>query len=506
MNITFYQFSKRTNSTKIVDVSGTTLTCELKGTTTIFNPTLVIKAVPAAWNPIWNYCYIPGFSRYYFVDNWTWLNGVWECSLVCDVLASFKTEIGNMSEYVLRSSYEADSRITDDAYIVKAQAQTHMTMLPDFFVRVMTAGFYIVGIIGKESTATQGAITYYQMDADQMARLRAYLLSDTFLSDQGLTNLANFIPADATKVIYNPYQYIVSCMWFPLQMSAIDSTWKTQVSTIDFGWWNTGTGFSAYRLASNVPFYTRTEDISITSHPQITRGDYMNHSPYSSRVLRMSPFNEVQLPDAYFDTGDKLRLQFQCEFISGMGNLELHAVRPTGQDTVSETMFITRLTQKIGVDIQLAQVGTDYFGAYTQNLADANYQFDQTIGQLGSVDLSSYASAAKSGINVGSGIAKAVEYQTARMGNYLKAKAPQLLTAGANGSLLSLAQNNYLCETFYIAVDDDPAQLGKPLCKVKTLNTIPGYILVRTPDISLSCFEVERTLIAEFLTTGFFYE
>ena len=506
MNITFYQFSKRTNSTKIVNVTGTTLTCELKGTTTIFNPTLVIKAVPASWNPIWNYCYIPGFSRYYFVDNWTWLNGVWECSLVCDVLASFKTEIGNMSEYVLRSSYEADSRITDDAYIAKAQANTHMTMLPDFFVRSMTAGFYIIGIVGKESTATQGAITYYQMSADEMARLRAYLLSDTFLTDQGLTNLANFIPADATKVMYNPYQYIVSCMWFPLQMSAIDSQWKTQVSTIDFGWWNTGTGFSAYRLASNVPFYTRTEDITITSHPQITRGEYMNHSPYSSRVLRMSPFNEVQLPDAYFDTGDKLRLNFQCEFISGMGNLELHAVRPTGQDTVSETMFITRLTQKIGVDIQLAQVGTDYFGAYSQNLSDTNYQWDHSWGQLSSVDLSSFSGAAKSGWSIGANIAKADAYSTAAMGNYLKAKAPQLLTAGSNGSLLSLAQNNYLCETFYIAVDDDPAQLGKPLCKVRTLNTIPGYILVMTPDVSLACFEVERTLIAEFLTTGFFYE
>ena len=505
MNITFYQFSKRTNSTKIVNVTGTTLTCELKGTTTIFNPTLVIKAVPAAWNPIWNYCYIPGFDRYYFIDNWTWLNGVWECSLVCDVLASFKTEIGNMSEYVLRSSYESDGRITDDAYIVKAQVNTHMTMLPEFFVRVMTGGFYIIGIVGKESTATQGAITYYQMSADEMARLRAYLLSDTFLTDQGLTNLANFIPADATKVIYNPYQYIVSCMWFPLPMSAIDSAWKTQVSTIDFGWWNTGTGFSAYRLASNVPYYTQTENISLTSHPQITRGEYMNHAPYTSRVLRLSPFNEIQLPDCYFDTGDVLRIEFQCEFISGLGNLVLRAMSYNGE-TYSERMLITRLTQKIGVDIQLAQVGTDYFGAYTQNLTDANYQFDQSIGQLGSIDLSSYASAAKSGLNVGSGFAKAVEYQTARMGNYLKAKAPQLLTAGSNGSLLSLAQNNYLCETFYIAVDDDPAQLGKPLCKVKTLNTIPGYILVRNPDISIACFEVERTLIAEFLTTGFFYE
>ena len=147
-----------------------------------------------------------------------------------------------------------------------------------------------------------------------------------------------------------------------------------------------------------------------------------------------------------------------------------------------------------------------YFGAYSQNLSDTIYQWDHSWGQLSSVDISSLGNAAKSGWSIGANIGKADAYSTAAMGNYLKAKAPQLLTAGSNGSLLSLAQNNYLCETFYIAVDDDPAQLGKPLCKVRTLNTIPGYILVMTPDVSLSCFEVERTLIAEFLTTGFFYE
>lgn len=502
MNVTFYKFSKRTNSTKIVNVAGTTYSCELKGTTTIFNPTLIIAAVPIGWNPMWNYCYIPGFDRYYFIDNWTWLNGVWECSLVCDVLASFKTEIGNMSEYVLRSSYESDGRITDDAYIAKAEASTNQTMLPDFFVRAITAGFYIVGIISNESTATQGAITYYQMSPEQMARLRAYLLSDTFLTDQGLTNLADFIPADATKVIYNPYQYIVSCMWFPLPISAIDSAWKTSVTSINFGWWNTGTGFSAFRLAANVPYYTRTENIALTAHPQITRGEYMNHSPYTSRVLRMSPFTEVQLPDAYFDTGDKLSLQLQVDFITGLANLVIEA--RTSENVTR--MLITRLTQKIGVDIQLAQVGTDYFGAYTQKLSDDNYMWDQTFGQVSNVNLSSFGGAARSGFNIGSNIAKASQYSTAAMGNYLKAKAPQLLTAGSNGSLLSIAQNNYLCETFYIAVDDDPNQLGKPLCKIRTLNTIPGYIRVMNPDVSLACFEVERSLITEFLSSGFFYE
>lgn len=502
MNITFYQFSKRTNSTKRVDVAGTTLSCELKGSATIFNPGLIIKAVPAGWNPIWNYCYIPGFKRYYFVDNWNWLNGVWECSLVCDVLASFKLEIGALTEYVLRSSFESDGTIEDTAYVAKSQVQTQMTMLPEFFVRAMTAGFYVVGIVGKESTATQGAITYYQMSANEMARLRAYLLSDTFLSDQGLTSLANFIPADATKVIYNPYQYIVSCQWFPLQMSAIDSLWKNQVSTIDFGWWNTGTGFSAYQIAENAPFYERKELITLTDHPQISRGAYLNHAPYTSRILRMSPFSEVQIPDEYLDSGDKLALTLQVDFITGMGSLLIEA-----QTAANRTrMLITRLTQKIGVDIQLAQVGTDYFGAETTRINDSNYQWDHTFGQVSNIDLSSFSGAAKSGWSIGSNIGKAESYNSVAIGNYIKAKAPQLLTSGSNGSLLSIGTNNYLCSTFYLLVDEDNSQLGRPLCKVRTLVNIPGYIVVNNPDVTIPCFEVERSLITQFLANGFFFE
>ena len=503
MNITFYQFAKRTNSTKIVNVSGTTLSCELKGAATIFNPGLIIKAVPNNWSPIWNYCYIPAFSRYYFVNNWNWLNGVWECSLICDVLASFKTEIGNMSEYIMRSSYESDGRIEDSAYIAKAEVTTNMTAIPDFFVRTMTAGFYVIGIIGKESTATQGAITYYQMSADQMARLRAYMLSDTFLADNGLTNLTDFIPADATKVVYNPYQYIVSCQWFPLAMNAIGSDYKTSVSTIDFGWWNTGTGFSAYRISANAPYYTRSENISLTSHPQISRGEYLNHAPYTSRIIRFSPFSEVQLPDEYLDSGNHITLEFQCDFITGIGNLLVHA-----RDSNNvELMLITRLSQKIGVDIQLAQVGTDYLGTQTTVVRDNAGFIGDVAGALSNIDLSSFESAALSGFSSGiqAGISYKV-YEASALNNYLKAKAPQLLTSGSNGSFIGLAQNNYLCSTFYKIVDEDNPQLGRPLCKIRTISNIPGFIMVRNPDVSLACFEVERSLITQFLQSGFFYE
>lgn len=512
LNVTFYQFSKRTNSTKIVNVSGTALTCELKGSTSIFAPVLIIKNVPAAWNPMWNYCYIPGFDRYYFVNNWTWLNGIWECSLACDVLASFKTEIGNMSEYVLRSSYESDGRIIDESYVAKTQVQTDMTLLPEFYVRVTTAGFYIIGIISNEQNATQGAITYYQMSPAEMARLREYMLSDTFLQNEGLTNLTDFVPADATKVIYNPYQYIVSCKWFPFPMTAIDSNFKHSVNVINFGWWNTGTGFSAYRLDANLDEYSRTENITLQWHPQsqapFNRGEYLNHAPYTSRVLRLAPFPDVQLPDEYLEYDNHLTIELRCDFITGMGYLLLYA-RDSGNVNI---MQMARLSAMLGVDIQLAQIGADLLGAdvaYAQSTLSFLKGASSDVGS-GMSTLFNSAGSVSGAVTAGAGIAMTLAsrdvFAEARMSDYLRNAAPQLLTTGQNGSFAAYGLNNYLCTTFFIIIPEDNEQLGRPLCKIRTLNTIPGFIMVRQPDVAISCFETERAMIAGFLASGFFYE
>ena len=507
MNIVFYNFGKKNNSTKFPDVQGTTLDCQLKGQCSIFNPTFIINTTghtpPIAACPTWNYCKVVDFGpRYYFIDNWTWLNGVWECSCVVDVLASYKYDIRDMYGYVLRSASENDPTITDTAYITTTEVETENTFLPAFFVSSLSSGFYIVGIIGEESTATQGAITYYQMTPAEMANFRAYLLSDTFLTDHGLVQLADFIPADATKVIYNPYQYIVSCMWFPFPPSAIPAGDKTQVWRIPFGWWLSGTGMSAYRLKDSVQIYWKTEDIAINDHPQISRGSYMNRSPYTSRTLRLPPFSEVILPDMYFDSGFSLRIELECDFITGDACVNLYAMDNNG----IRKAVLTRLTQKLGVDIQLAQVGTDYFGAFTQSYNDTQYMFDKTVGAVSGVDLSGVIKAAISGVKAGAAYGQVQSYETVALGNYLKAKAPQLLTSGSNGSLLMMKQYGYLCETFYIVAEDDPQQLGQPLCKIKRLGDLSGYMVVMNPEVEFECFEAERSLITQFLSTGFFYE
>ena len=104
MTVTFWNFSKKSNST--ARPSGTaagTFDVKLKDACGILHPVLEIYK-DASFNPHnWNYAYIASWGRYYYVSDWQWVLGRWECTLDVDALASYRTEIGNASKYILRS-------------------------------------------------------------------------------------------------------------------------------------------------------------------------------------------------------------------------------------------------------------------------------------------------------------------------------------------------------------------------------------------------------------------
>ena len=101
MQATFYQFAKRTNSTKLPS-GGQGFGIDLKAPCNIIDPEIKIatQSDPTGFN----YCYLPTFSRYYWVKNWTYSDGLWNASLTVDTLASYRDQIGNSTEYVVRSS------------------------------------------------------------------------------------------------------------------------------------------------------------------------------------------------------------------------------------------------------------------------------------------------------------------------------------------------------------------------------------------------------------------
>lgn len=74
----------------------------LKDITDILQPTLKIKS-DTELN--YNYCYIPSFNRYYFINTISiFPNRIYHIELRCDVLESFKNDILNCDGMIVKQS------------------------------------------------------------------------------------------------------------------------------------------------------------------------------------------------------------------------------------------------------------------------------------------------------------------------------------------------------------------------------------------------------------------
>lgn len=236
MNVNFYNFSKRPNSTKRPTGNGTIYQCTLiEENTSIISPTLKLKLPTGESFINKNYCYIADFERYYFVSDVSYNLGVWFISLNCDVLATAKNIIGASTQYVMRSSSLFDGDIIDTAYPTKTEQEYEQFTSDYGSIWGTTDPCFIVGIIGgmdlSPSSAVMynynGSVIYYVLTHDQL-----YQFILTLLSRIDLYSVSNSEMSQALqKQLLNPIQYIHSIKCVPFT----PSTSLTETSFIYVG-------------------------------------------------------------------------------------------------------------------------------------------------------------------------------------------------------------------------------------------------------------------------------
>lgn len=489
----YKQFAKKENSTKQPTTSTLTLGVQgiLKEPCSIMNPIVKIERIASDALPFdYTYAKWVEADRFYFIEDWVWLDGLWEIHMKEDVLATFKTQIGTETEYVLRTDSTSDFNgdITDTSYPATTDIVTNTYSLSNVFTTDITVGCYIVGIISGGSSDAVGAISYFAMSSAEFGALKSKLFSDDnlvimgFITSGGQT-IVQDISQEVLKTLYNPYQYIASCIWFPFGKNAIVN--KTSVTSIKIGWWD-------YPLTGDL-LYAQTlelgnEQFAISAHPQANRGNYLNYSPYTRRTI-IGRFGTVAVDNSCFEVGEKINISYMIDLITGQCYTKI-AVRDESGTTPLEKLIAER-NFLLGVPIQIAQVGTDYLGTAVQ-----------AIGAVGSV-----MSGAISGIASGSGaIRGAIEGGASGIYNTLKTVMPQVETSGQNGSFLAPVNNTQVVEQFFQIVDEDIHHRGRPLCELRQLNTLSGFILCAEGEIDISCYDNERKEIVKYLTTGFFWE
>lgn len=475
MLVNLYTFEKKKNSTKQPNVStATTLTSvQLKDSTSILNPVLLINpsnaSLPSPFVPSgFNYAHLPSFGRYYYVTDWRWINGIWECYLTVDVLASFKSSIGNMSEYVLRSSSSYDTSISDITYPVTTNYAVNRTPID---LNLDMIGFYVLGIISNSSAVSEGAISYYVMTAAEMANFKSYLMSETFLSANGLANLQE-MNKELVKVAYNPFQYIVSCKFFPF---AYPSSTGTAVTAINFGWWSIP--MTARLISGYVIFSQQSDTFTAVAHPQASRGRYLNHAPYTEIYVIHPMLGTVLLDSNKIEATNTVIITVTADAISGQGVIDI--------TNTTRGIRLFETCSNIAQDIPLAQINTDVIGVARTAISSTG----DVISKVANLDIGGAIASAASGVL-----------------NTIEASIPVLQASGVNGN----KANYYFSADFYTVnrqvVDEDLAHRGRPLCANKTINTLSGFVMCADGHFSGNCFDAEKDIVNNYLMTGFYYE
>lgn len=466
MQATFYQFAKRTNSTKRPS-GGQEFGIDLKAPCNIIDPEIKIasQSDPTGYN----YCYLPTFSRYYWVKNWTYAGGLWAASLIVDTLASYRDQIGYSTEYVVRSSAKYNGTISDGLYPATAEVRSVTSAFQGGFSETISGGFFVIGFIAKAANSI-GAITYVVMTPGNAKKLSAKLLTD--VSYLSIDNAE--ISDSLTKVLFNPYQYIVSCNYFPFDVAELTAHLPL-VSNVDVGWWSID--IPCWILGADNNNLTKSVSVGIPKHPQAaSRGGYCNASPYTDYTIFLQPFGVIPLDASKLWGAATLSIQYTVDLFTGDSILRMFT------DT---NQLVHETTAKLGVPIQLSNITFDVpsGGGLLQTGVAAAFGGLQAALSGGSFS------------DVGNGILNAAQATNA-----------DVASKGATGSTIAFDSVPYMVARFKILVDDNNDDHGRPLCQRVLISSIPGYIMVDDPDIALAATAEEIDSVKSYMKNGFFYE
>ena len=443
-------FSKKPNSTKQPSGSGTTLTVHLKENCSVLNPIFIVAGYDLSHN------YIKWGSRYYFIDDIIIISD-YHAEYVCstDVLATFKNDIGGSSQYVLRAASLYNPYAIDSKYPAQAKSVIDEVLLSGLQSKINQTGLFIIGILSEENSGN--AVTYYALEPSGFATLMSELFDTTYLN-------AADISTDLQKELVNPIQYVTSCMWFPIQLTDFDGfpTW-THVS---FGWWKTSS-MCGYQLDESMRILTFDSTFELPRHPQQARGIYLNDAPYTRYQLNCYGFGSIPLNPAPFVANNAAAIEIDVDAFTGIAQMYI-----SGQGSM-----LLKTQGQFGVPIQMAQSQGNIISGALSALGGA---VGLTYGNV---------------VGFAQGIVSAID-----------SMMPQVQSKGSNGSKIDYMQTPTVVAEFRELVPEDNAQIGRPLCDVKTISALSGFILCENADLDSAASLPEKDKIVSYLNSGFYYE
>lgn len=460
--VDLYTLSKRDNSTKRPTGTPVEYDCILKDGCSIFTPAIKLDMGLASDPSVYNYAYIPAFGRYYFIEDWFFTDRLWIANMRVDVLATYKTQIGNSSLYVMRAAGDHDGSIIDTLY----PAKTGCSYASDTKNNPWQSSCFVVGVVSAD--ASFGSMEYYAMTAGELRSMCLALTDPATIIDSVYDFDVTELSTGLQLALVDPIQYVKSCIMLPVSKGDITNLGSGQ--TVKACRFDAGTGNKVYPTSR----ITNSYSFAIQKHPDTNaRGNYVNSKPFTNITLTIPPWGCIDIDTSVTANASTLSVEVEVDPISGKGVLVVKA----------NNIVLNRLEAQVGVPISLSSVTRDYIGAATSALGAVGGAVSGFMGNIGGF------------IGAASGVGNAVE-----------SLMPRAQTIGTTGSFVSNRGEFRLDHQFFRPVPDDNTHNGRPLCQVRQLNTLSGYMLIQDGDVTIAGTASEDSKIRNYLETGFYYE
>ena len=447
MDIVFYKFTKKENSTARPESGGFSISGILNENTSIISPSLSIKSGVDITG--YNYAYIPDFNRFYKVVSWSYALGLWRCDLYVDVLASFKPEIAAMNNYILRSASESNGNIIDGLYPTTPQTGILETSAESIF----GVDDFILQYVGKEGLKAA-------LISNQGMAALCQSLWNTWYNIEGMN--------DAFAAIADPFQYVNSIQknYGPLGFWDSKKSVNIVLGTVD-------TGVSGHDVTGMEGEATIT--LSVPKHPQSGERPYLKASPYSVYSARLPGIGWISVPSEALYNASAVSVKYVGETSSGNLRADIcvgDSVIASGTGKITTNWGIAGATSSLGISGIPGKAANGSMALLGGIMGD----FTEFIG-------------AGSGIVDAVGSATAIVQQNGGMSGCVGMKEPLILQL-----------------KYQVAVTDNVEDHGRPLMAFRNIGALSGFVQCEGAHFDGVCTQTEQRMIDDALNGGFFYE
>ena len=462
MEVHFYSFSKRENSTKQPTGQYTNVNVTLKEPTSVTDPVLVLSG-----NHLTDYTYahIPSFNRYYFVGEVVSIaTDLIQLTLHEDYLATWKSNIQSTRAMILRCSTGYNKWINDR--LIRVNSKKILTTVadaskvkPSFYQT--QPGTYILNVI-SQTGSSNGFCTTYALDLAGINTL-AYKMLDNNILDQ-------------LRIYFtDPWSAIINCIWLPIDYSNIP---RAQGADVYIGDWNSNISGKLINEICRIPPFDFKTPIPVRHN------DFRDYPPYSNFMVTIPGYGAIPIDMANYVGETEIELKGHIDLMTG--DVSYYYNNNTISFNISQPVAVSQVADNIGTAVS-------------------------GVASLGASAVSMVGGLATGGIGAVGGIVGFAGLAAS------SASTLSSMTEGHNvkGSIGSRSNTNtyntWRCE-YYEPETSNPdsanyiATCGRPFEEVDLISNHSGYIECSNASVTGAMFDSERNAVNSYLNSGFYLE